>query len=151
MHSTGVLTLWEEVKAGGTTVQVKGPKVQVTLFKAFASTWQRLVHQRFGWIQQDKSRLVEEMNLEEDEEIMVKKNPQLGFLAPYLCSSSDGEEMPHYHPITGETVMNEEVLLSCMKFYEYENVLIQDFRTDSSDIDEEEFEDDFPDQLVKLN
>ena len=111
LHSTGVLTLWEEVKAGGTTVQVKGPKVQVTLSKAHDFPWQRLVHQRFGWIQQDKSRIVEEMNLEE-EEVMVKEKQKLGFLEPFLASPTLREAMPRYHPITGETVMPEQVTCS---------------------------------------
>ena len=123
LHSTGVLTLWNEVKPGGTRVQVKGPKVQVTLSKADASTWQRLVHQRFGWIQQDKSRLVEEINLEEgEEEVIVKENQKLGFLEPFLASPSVGEAMPRYHPITGETVMPEQVLSSCLKCCAFENV-----------------------------
>jgi len=132
LHSTGVLTLWEDVKPGGTTVQVRGPKVLVTLSKANVSTWQRLVHQRFGWIQQDKNRLVEEMSHEEEDE--VKENQKLGFLEPFLTSPSVGETMPRYHPITGETVMPEQAFLS-----------------DSSDVDEGEFEDDLPEHLVKLN
>jgi len=136
LHSTGVLTLWEEVKAEGTTVQVKGPKVQVTLSKAKASTWQKLVHQKFGWIQQDKIRLVEEIRLEEEEEeeVMVKEKQKLGFLEPFLARPSDGEGTPRYHPLTGETVMPEEAFL-----------------TDSSDVEDGEGEDDFPEQLVKLS
>ena len=111
LHSTGLLTLWDKVKPAATTVQVKGPKVQVTLTKANASSWQRLVQQRFGWIQQDKNRLVEEIDLEEEkeEELLVKENQKLGFLEPFLASPTIGESMPRYHPITGETVMPEQV------------------------------------------
>ena len=109
LHSTGMLTLWGKVNPRGTTVQVKGPKVHVTLTKANACSWQRLVEQKFGWIQQDKSKLVE-CNPEGEEEQDMLRNTKLerGFLEPFLVSSG-GESTPCYHPITGETVMPEQV------------------------------------------
>ena len=111
LHSTGTLTLWGDVKQSGTIVKVTGPKVQVILTKATLCTWAQLASQKFGWIRQDLNGLFDDIGWEGEEEKETLKLER-GFLEPYLVDSICGETTKRYHPLTGETVMAEQVLLN---------------------------------------